>query len=71
MQTWTLELDVRAIPPRDKYPAIFRTFDELASGEAMSETSQSTTTIPIAPFCPWPNPWLTNGYSPGASNTSS
>jgi uncharacterized protein (DUF2249 family) len=52
MQTKTLELDVRAIPPRDKHPASFRTFDELASGEAMSETSQSTTTIPIAPFCP-------------------
>jgi len=30
-----LELDVRAIPPRDKHPTIFRTFDALASGETM------------------------------------
>jgi uncharacterized protein (DUF2249 family) len=30
-----LELDVRVIPPRDKHPAIFRTFDSLASGQAM------------------------------------
>lgn len=29
------ELDVRAIPPRDKHPAIFRTFDALTSGQAM------------------------------------
>jgi uncharacterized protein (DUF2249 family) len=35
MPTKTIELDVRAIPPRDKHPAIFRTFDELVSGESM------------------------------------
>jgi uncharacterized protein (DUF2249 family)/TusA-related sulfurtransferase len=28
------ELDVRAIPPRDKHPTIFRTFDALATGES-------------------------------------
>lgn len=28
------ELDVRVIPPRDKHPTIFRTFDELPKGEA-------------------------------------
>lgn len=31
-----LELDVRAIPPRDKHPAIFPTFDSLKSGEAFT-----------------------------------
>lgn len=35
MATKTIELDVRVIPPRDKHPTIFRTFDELASGESM------------------------------------
>ena len=35
MPTKTIELDVRVIPPRDKHPAIFRTFDGLASGESM------------------------------------
>lgn len=30
-----LELDVRAIPPREKHPTIFRTFDGLQSGQAM------------------------------------
>jgi uncharacterized protein (DUF2249 family) len=30
-----LELDVRAIPPREKHPTIFRTFDGLASGQSM------------------------------------
>ena len=35
MPTKTVELDVRVIAPRDKHPTIFRTFDELASGEAM------------------------------------
>lgn len=35
MSTSPLELDVRAIPPRDKHPAIFRAFDGLASGQAM------------------------------------
>ena len=29
-----LELDVRVIPPRDKHPTIFRTFDALQSGES-------------------------------------
>ena len=29
------ELDVRGIPPREKHPTIFRTFDGLASGESM------------------------------------
>jgi uncharacterized protein (DUF2249 family) len=35
MSTSPLELDVRAIAPRDKHPAIFRAFDGLASGQAM------------------------------------
>jgi uncharacterized protein (DUF2249 family) len=35
MSASPLELDVRVIPPRDKHPAIFRTFDGLASGQAM------------------------------------
>lgn len=35
MSAAPLELDVRVIPPRDKHPAIFRTFDSLASGQAM------------------------------------
>jgi uncharacterized protein (DUF2249 family) len=35
MTPQTLELDVRAIPPREKHPSIFRTFDGLASGQAM------------------------------------
>ena len=30
-----IELDVRTIPPRDKHPTIFRTFDNLAVGESM------------------------------------
>lgn len=30
-----IELDVRVIPPRDKHPTIFRTFDALASGGSM------------------------------------
>ena len=30
----TAQLDVRVIPPREKHPIIFRTFDALASGEA-------------------------------------
>jgi uncharacterized protein (DUF2249 family) len=33
--THPLELDVRPIPPREKHPAIFRTFDALAAGQAM------------------------------------
>lgn len=35
MPTKTTELDVRVIPPRDKHPTIFRTFENLASGESM------------------------------------
>jgi uncharacterized protein (DUF2249 family) len=31
----TIELDVRLIPPREKHPSIFRTFDGLAPAEAM------------------------------------
>lgn len=27
------QLDVRVIPPREKHPAIFRTFDDLAAGQ--------------------------------------
>jgi len=30
-----VQLDVRVIPPRDKHPTIFRTFDGLKPGEAM------------------------------------
>ena len=29
-----IELDVRVIPPRDKHPTIFRTFEALAPGES-------------------------------------
>ncbi|HKY97347.1 MAG TPA: DUF2249 domain-containing protein [Gemmatimonadaceae bacterium] len=35
MNTAPLELDVREIPPREKHPTIFHTFDGLASGESM------------------------------------
>lgn len=35
MPTNTVELDVRVIPPRDKHPTIFRTFENLAIGESM------------------------------------
>ena len=35
MSASSLELDVRVIPQRDKHPTIFRTFDALASGQAM------------------------------------
>ena len=35
MPTNIIELDVRVIPPRDKHPTIFRTFDSLASGQSM------------------------------------
>jgi uncharacterized protein (DUF2249 family) len=31
----TIEIDVRPLPPRDKHPAIFSTFDALASGQSM------------------------------------
>jgi uncharacterized protein (DUF2249 family) len=30
-----VELDVRPIPPRDKHPTIFRTFDSLTPGQSM------------------------------------
>ena len=30
-----IDLDVRVIPPRDKHPTIFRTFDSLKSGQSM------------------------------------
>lgn len=30
-----IELDARVIPPRDKHPTIFRTFDALKSGQSM------------------------------------
>jgi uncharacterized protein (DUF2249 family) len=35
MSLQTIELDVRVLPPRDKHPAIFSTFDALASGQSM------------------------------------
>jgi uncharacterized protein (DUF2249 family) len=35
MPTDAIELDVRVIPPRDKHPTIFRTFDRLASGQSL------------------------------------
>lgn len=36
MASQSLELDVRVIPPREKHPTIFRTFDGLKSGESMT-----------------------------------
>lgn len=35
MAAQSLELDVRVIPPRDKHPTIFRTFESLQPGQAM------------------------------------
>jgi uncharacterized protein (DUF2249 family) len=35
MSLQTIELDVRVLPPRDKHPAIFSTFDALTSGQSM------------------------------------
>jgi uncharacterized protein (DUF2249 family) len=35
MSDQPIELDVRAIPPREKRPTIFRTFDTLASGQSL------------------------------------
>ena len=35
MPVQTLELDVRPIPPREKHPTIFRTFDALTPGQEM------------------------------------
>ncbi len=31
-----IELDIRIVPPREKHPTIFRTFDALESGEAFT-----------------------------------
>lgn len=31
-----IELDIRIVPPREKHPAIFRTFDALGAGEAFT-----------------------------------
>ncbi|HLV22316.1 MAG TPA: DUF2249 domain-containing protein [Polyangiaceae bacterium] len=31
-----IELDIRLVPPREKHPTIFRTFDALAPGEAFT-----------------------------------
>jgi uncharacterized protein (DUF2249 family) len=36
MPVQPIELDVRAIPPRDKHPSIFRAFDSLASGQTLT-----------------------------------
>jgi uncharacterized protein (DUF2249 family) len=30
-----IEIDVRVIPPRERHPAIFQTFDGLRSGESL------------------------------------
>ena len=30
------ELDIRVVPPREKHPTIFKTFDALAPGEAFT-----------------------------------
>ena len=35
MPVHAVELDVRPIPPREKHPTIFRTFDSLAAGQEM------------------------------------
>lgn len=35
MSAQSVELDVRPIPPREKHPTIFRTFDALAIGQNM------------------------------------
>ena len=35
MSQQPIQLDVRAIPPREKHPTIFRTFDTLASGQSL------------------------------------
>jgi uncharacterized protein (DUF2249 family) len=31
-----IELDIRIVPPREKHPTIFRTFDALKKGEAFT-----------------------------------
>lgn len=35
MKTSPIELDVRPIPPREKHPTIFQTFDGLTTGQSM------------------------------------
>ena len=35
MSQLPIQLDVRAIPPREKHPTIFRTFDALESGQSL------------------------------------
>ena len=35
MSLQPIELDVRVLPPREKHPTIFRTFDALASGQSL------------------------------------
>ena len=32
----SIELDIRVVPPREKHPAIFRTFDALGAGEGFT-----------------------------------
>ncbi len=32
----SIELDIRSVPPREKHPTIFRTFDALAQGESFT-----------------------------------
>lgn len=34
--TKQIELDIRVVPPREKHPTIFRTFDALKPGEAFT-----------------------------------
>ena len=36
MPAQSIELDVRAIPPRDKHPSIFRAFDSLEAGQTLT-----------------------------------
>lgn len=35
MSQQSVELDVRVIPPREKHPTIFNTFDSLTSGQSL------------------------------------
>ena len=35
MSLQSIQLDVRQIPPREKHPTIFRTFDTLTSGQSL------------------------------------
>jgi uncharacterized protein (DUF2249 family) len=35
MSLQPIELDVRVIPPRDKHPTIFKTFESLVPGQSM------------------------------------